>query len=316
MTSCCFLSLQPYPRLHALVSTLLNAWPAHEAHLAKSFADRSAAELEVAESVADLVFRLSRRTPEGMERFCDDYRYFCEELILPEELFFRRHDRYRLSRFEDAERECYSDPLKMTRYMNGVLLSNVFWNNHASALVSYVREYLPQLHADANLLEIGPGHGLFLYFAAQSGHSRRITGWDVSEASLENTRAALSLIGASRKVQLENRSLFGAQGCAESFDGIVMSEILEHVENPGAALRVARSLLRPSGLLWVNMPANSPAPDHIYLMRRPEDALSLVEGAGFAIVSHHFFPMTGYTLEQAGKWNCAISCVVTARNPD
>lgn len=37
------------------------------------------------------------------------------------------------------------------------------------------------------------------------------------------------------------------------FDSLVMSEILEHLEEPVAALRAARRVLRSGGLLFVNV---------------------------------------------------------------
>ena len=74
------------------------------------------------------------------------------------------------------------------------------------------------------------------------------------------------------------------------FDSLVMSEILEHLEEPVAALRAARRVLRSGGLLFVNVPANSPAPDHLFLVESPEHAASLVQQAGFEIIEVQAFP--------------------------
>ncbi len=94
-----------------------------------------------------------------------------------------------------------------------------------------------------------------------------------------------------------------------------MSEILEHLEDPSAALKAAMKWLKPGGTIWVNVPANSPAPDHIFLVESPEHACEIVRAAGLAVVASKGFPMTGATLERARKHKLAISCVVVGRKP-
>lgn len=272
----------------------------------------------ISERVAGCVLRLAERLPGGLERLSDDYRFLCEKIVLPEEFYFRRHDRYRLSSFDDALRECYANAPFMERYMNGLMVSYAIWSNHAHAIASYVLTYLPSLRGGADLLEIGPGHGLLLYFAAELRSTRSLAGWDVSPTSIAQTREALAQLGVSRPVTLTLQNLFdaGAGEKGAGFDSITMSEILEHLEAPVAALKAAARWLRPGGTIWVNVPANSPAPDHIFLVNSPEHAEELVQGAGLQVVASHAFPMTGTTLEKARKGKLAVSCVVVGRRAD
>ena len=271
----------------------------------------------VSDEVARLVLALGAAQAAGLDGLIDDYRFLCETIVLPEELHFRRHGGYRLSRFVDAERECYANAPFMNRYMNGLLLSNILWANHAYAFAAYVNGYLPSTQAGGAHLEIGPGHGLFLYFAASGEHFARVEGWDVSPTSIANSRAALAALGVRQAVTLKQANLFEAVATAEDarFDSIVMSEILEHLEDPVAALRAAMAHLRPGGRLWVNVPANSPAPDHIFLVRDLDHAVALVEEAGLEVVDAQAFPMSGATLEKAIKRRLAVSCVVSTRKP-
>lgn len=203
----------------------------------------------------------------------------------------------------------------MTRYMNGLLLSNIFWDNHARAFAHYSNRFLPMVRPGSDFLEIGPGHGMFLVFAARREEFRSVSGWDVSSASLAATRSALQTIGVERTVTLRSQNLFDDDpaGDAPAFDGIVLSEILEHLEDPLGALRAVTRRLRSGGLVWVNVPANSPAPDHIYLLRAPEEACDLVEQAGLEVIDHAFFPMTGASLERARRQALSVSCVVIGR---
>lgn len=301
--------------LETLISRLVEIWPNHRRYVDRSFADRSAELMMISEQIASCVLRLGEHTTGGLDALCDDYRFFCEKIILPEELHFRRYNRYRLSTFAEAQSECYTNAQFMTRNMNGLLVSNVVWLNHAQAAASYILEYLPSLNMGTDHLEIGPGHGLFLYFAAMNPAVATVSGWDVSPTSITQTQTALRALEVTRPVTLSLQDMLEADPGSDSrrFDSIVMSEIIEHLEDPVAALRAAATWLRPGGTVWVNVPANSPAPDHIFLVESPEHACDIVRSAGLDVMASREFPMTGATLEKARDRKLSISCVVVGR---
>ena len=307
-----------YPHLAEITSDILRRWPEHETYIEKSLVNREVDVLRVSDELSNVVLRLAKDIPGGIDTLCDDYRFLCEEIVLPEELHFVRNGRYRLSSFEDANRECYANAPFMNRYMNGLLVSDIIWDNHAHAIGSFINDYLPRLKPGTDHLEIGPGHGIFLYFAAKSPNVASVTAWDVSETSIANTRHALSTLGVDRPVELVLQNLFEVGEADEGgrFDSIVMSEILEHLEDPVAALQAASKWLRPGGYLWINVPANSPAPDHIFLVNNVEHAAQLARDAGLEVVDSKAFPMSGTTLEKAIKRKQAVSCVVTTRKPE
>lgn len=306
---------QTPPRLAALIGAIETCWPEHRAYLANSLDGRSPDVVEVSDRLAGIIQVLTGTIPGGMATLCADYRFLCEDIVLPEELHFRRNGSYRLTSFEDANRECYANPEFMNRYMNGLLISNVVWANHAAAFAYYVNTYLPAVREGADHLEIGPGHGLFLYFAAQSDRIASVSGWDVSPTSIRNTRHALEALGVERPVELTLQNLFDTGPSEARFDSIVMSEILEHLENPVEALKAASAWLRPGGLLWINVPANSPAPDHIFLFEGVEHAADIAREAGLEVVDTAAYPMSGTTLEKAVKRKLAVTCVLTTRKP-
>ena len=301
--------------LDALLRRVVERWPDHASYVAKSFEGRDPAVMAVSDELSRIVLTLGEHIEGGLDRLVDDYRFLCEQIVLPEELHFRRHGRYRLSNFVDAERECYANAPFMDRYMNGLLVSDVMWSNHAHAFAAYVNDYLPRLPQGGAHLEIGPGHGVFLYFAARDPRLARVVGWDISPTSIANTRAALTALGVERPVDLKLANLFeaAADGANGEFDSIVMSEILEHLEDPVAAMRAASRHLKAGGYLWINVPANSPAPDHIFLVDSVDHAAALVAEAGFEIVDTAAFPMSGVTLEKALKRKLSVSCVVLGR---
>ena len=271
--------------------------------------------LRVSETLAQMVLRLAQSEPGGLNAWCDDYRFLCEEITLPEEVHFRRTGRYRLSSFAEAFAECYSNEPFMARYMNGLLMSNVFWVNHARSFTYFATKYLPSLAENSQHLEIGPGHGLYLHFAASHPSVRSITGWDVSPASIGKTRRALECLGARLTPKLVVQNLFDAdtQQQDEHFDSVAMSEILEHLEDPLAALRSVSRAMKPGGKIFVNVPANVPAPDHLFLFEGVEHAAEIVSAAGLEVVDTQSYPMTGATLERARKHRLSVSCIVVGR---
>lgn len=307
----------PGPSTRTIIDRIGQIWPEHAGYLRKSFNGRDAPVLDVSEQLSSAILSLASGDGARLDALIADYRFLCEEIILPEEFHFRRNGSYRLGSFAEANRECYSNGPFMDRYMNGLLLSVVLWSNHAHAFSHFVKGYLPQLHDGARHLEIGPGHGLLLYFAAATRRLGHIAAWDVSPTSIAKTRHALDLLGIEQPVDLIVQDVFEAPepGPHERFDSIVMSEVLEHLETPVEALRSAARWLEPGGQLWINVPANSPAPDHIFLFESLDHAEQLVWDAGLEVVEARAFPMSGATLERAVKHKLSISCSVLARKP-
>jgi 2-polyprenyl-3-methyl-5-hydroxy-6-metoxy-1,4-benzoquinol methylase len=183
----------------------------------------------------------------------------------------------------------------------------------------YVEEFLPSLPKGANLLEIGPGHGLLLHLANSVPNIGPTTAWDVSDASLELAAHTLKTFGSKKVVKFQKRNIFEPEIMAPEnaglFDGVVLSEVLEHLEEPLRAIQVLFHICKPGGKVWINVPANSPAPDHLYLVNELADAVAVVKEAGFEIAAEVAYPMSGVTLERAKKQKLTVSCIVVGRKP-
>jgi 2-polyprenyl-3-methyl-5-hydroxy-6-metoxy-1,4-benzoquinol methylase len=295
-----------YPHLARTVELQLAAFPGHADYLKKRFAGADAAHLRLADDLARLVLLVAG---DDIATICADYRWLTD-MVLEEELFFRRNDRYRLSKFQDALDQVYNDRVFMTKYMNGLLATQLWWRNHTEILGFFRDRFVAGNAQDFSHLEVGPGHGLFLYMAASSPRCGSAEGWDISDASLAGTRKALDAMEVKREVALKKVDLFAAP--KGSFQSIAFSEVLEHLEQPLDALHILHGLLAKGGRIFVNAPVNSPAPDHLYLFRTPEEVSGLVEKAGFRIVDTLYAPPTGATLERARKMKLSISVGVIA----
>jgi 2-polyprenyl-3-methyl-5-hydroxy-6-metoxy-1,4-benzoquinol methylase len=300
-----------FPNTARIVGALADARPDHARFLRQSFTARDAGLMAATERNATAILRI---IGEGrLPAYCDDYHFMCDQ-FMEEEIFFRRNDRYRLDRFEDALAQVYANAPYMTRYQHFIILTHVAWENHARALWHFEQRYLPGLRPGSEHVEIGPGHGLLMHLASISPGVSSVTGWDVSQASIDQAGASLAALGDTNRATLAVRDLF-AEDDGQRFDSATLSEILEHLEDPVAALKATARRLRPGGRLWINVPVNSPAPDHIYLYRTPEEVVVAVEDAGLKPLDTAFYPMTGQSLERAKKLKLTVTAVVTAERP-
>jgi 2-polyprenyl-3-methyl-5-hydroxy-6-metoxy-1,4-benzoquinol methylase len=305
------LSAEEFPHLAAIAAAALRAWPEHEKFIRTSLGSGDRGFMSRLENVATDVVAL---TGDDLDIFADDYRWMCE-VFREEQFYFRRHKKYRRSTIEEAIRDVYGNAPYMAQYVNGILLTQVLWQNHAQALDIYRNRYLPGNREGYEHLEVGPGHGLFLVCAARDSRCADLTAWDISPSSLESTLRALRRMKVVRPVAMKEAEICSIDPQADAFDSITCSEVLEHTEHPHKALDNIFRALRSGGQLFLNIPINSPAPDHIYLWRKPCEVQSMVEKQGFVIEEFITLPPTGQTLADALKYDFDISCVIIASKP-
>jgi 2-polyprenyl-3-methyl-5-hydroxy-6-metoxy-1,4-benzoquinol methylase len=301
--------LAQMPETRAVIDSVLEVWPEHASYLTKSLQARTPAMLDATEAAA----RAVRKLTAGVEaQVAADYRWTCDRLR-EEELFFHREGRYRLSTFEAAMAEVYSNHEYMGRYVNGLLLTQVLWYNHVATFEMFLNRVVGAQTKPFDYLEVGPGHGLMVYFAADMALSRSLEAWDVSAVSLRETRQALDRMGATKPVALTEVDILKAEASDRRYDLIVISEVLEHLERPDVALRFLRSALRDDGRIFINVPLNSPSPDHIYLLSSPDEVRALVEGAGLRVESMELYATQAKRIEFALANRITVSAGLVAR---
>jgi 2-polyprenyl-3-methyl-5-hydroxy-6-metoxy-1,4-benzoquinol methylase len=311
--------LQTRPQTFKVVDSVLTAWPEHAKYVDKSLTGRSPDLMDTTETIAALLVRVAAEMEPPLDVFADDYRFYCEKIVLAEELFFRREGRYRLSTFEEAAREVYDNVPFMQRYMNGLFVSNVTWLHLVNAMNDLAKIYLPTVPPGGAHLEIGPGHGTLLHLAIEFGFFSSLTAWDVSATSVAHTRRVLELLGQADRVDLREMDIFAPEALADNrgrFDTIVFSEVLEHLERPAEALAIIRELLTPTGRVWINVPANAPATDHIFLLRSLEEATKFVADSGLRVERSTGYPLAGATLEKATRNELPVACIIVAAKGD
>ena len=129
-----------------------------------------------------------------------------------------------------------------------------------------------------SVLDVGCGNGEFLLSVGQSNHGFRVVGIDISEEVVRRNAEVIPW-GTFHAMDIGERRL------DESFDLVICSEVLEHVQDPNAALSNLRAMC--SGRLIVTVPAGP-----IYSIDRamghvrhftPGDIRSALDLAGFDV---------------------------------
>lgn len=290
---------------------LIIQWPEHVTYLAKLEKALSVNSLKAVEEIAKKIRKIAG---ENLNEYIASYRVICE-IMNKERLYFLRSKKYRNSSLSEVNKEVYSNQEYMRTYMRGLLVSQLFWSNHINSYIFY-KKFISSLPRNYSYLEIGPGHGLYLAIAAEDINCANIEAIDISKESLIQTQASLSVFGVERAVKLTQHDV-----CDPSFniaphtfyDVIVISEVLEHLENPKIVLENIKKCLSTDGKILINVPLNSPAPDHIFYLGSLEDVRSLVESAGLEILKIEAFPLTGYSLEEAMAQSLTVSCSLIAQ---
>jgi len=110
----------------------------------------------------------------------------------------------------------------------------------AAHLLDLIGEHVPA----GRLLDVGCGHGLLLDEARKRGYE--VVGLELSRAAARHAREALGLEVIEQPVE--------AFVDLDGFDVVVLADVLEHLDDPVAAVDRCAGLLRPGGALCVVTP--------------------------------------------------------------
>ena len=300
--------LQGRPALARLTGLVTSTWPAHADFLTKSFAMRTPSLMDTSEAMSEVVLRLAG---DRAEKVAEDYHWLCEQ-IREEELNFARTDAYRFETFAQTNEHVYSDDAFMERYMHGLLYSHILWYMHASSLHFFRERLAARVKPGGKVMEVGSGHGLLIYLALTELGMEEAVAWDISQVSLDQTREALELLGTADRARYELQDMHQVEAGSEKFELIILSHLLEHLEKPVDALLKIRNAVAKGGYLFVNVPLNAPMPDHLQLLRDPDDAVKMITDGGFRVLEIASHTTQGATLPRALKRKIAVTCSIIA----
>ncbi len=112
------------------------------------------------------------------------------------------------------------------------------------------RDYVSELplNPNANILEIGCGEGGTGLLALSEGRCKSYCGVEICKEVAERAQPRISQIVIGNVEELE------LPWQPESFDALILSEVLEHLVDPWRVLRKLHPLLKPGALVFASSP--------------------------------------------------------------
>lgn len=204
------------------------------------------------------------------------------KVIFREQMFFKRHGRYRHSKYEEVSSAVYLNDDYMKSYMYGLAITTFLWPQHI-AIKRWFEDRIPKQRR-GHYLEVGPGHGYYFMKAQQLTEFKTFTGIDISPASVEITKRIIKsgYFGNFRHYDVLLGDFLVRQFDV-SFEAVVMAEVLEHVEQPEAFVGRIKRLSTATAFIYVTTVVNAAAVDHITLFRTMGDVERCVERGGLRI---------------------------------
>ena len=114
--------------------------------------------------------------------------------------------------------------------------------------------------AGDDVLEVGCGSGWYTRALVRLG--TRVTATDLSPAYLEQARR----LAPQARFQVEDAQRLSFAD--ESFDRVLLTEVIEHVPEPARAVREAARALRPDGVLALTTPSRRSPMNLAYALKR------------------------------------------------
>ena len=224
------------------------------------------------------------------------------EAMLEERLAFIRKGTYSNTSFEEVEKNVYATPEVMSYHMHGLVLAQFLWFDQYERIKFFVDHITKYFNSGKNYLEIGGGHGLYIYKALQLLPTNTIFDLvDISESSLKIAKGILD----TDKVNYYLKNIFDFSN-DDVYDFITIGEVLEHVENPKELLMKIGSHLSEDGVCYVTTPVNAPMIDHIYLFNDVQEIRDLLYDAGFEILEEKIVISEKITAKKAIKFKVPI----------
>jgi len=103
----------------------------------------------------------------------------------------------------------------------------------------------PYLHKDMTLLEIGPSSGAFL--DAVSPYVKKVSGLELNSNDAD-------FIRSKRAITIYEKPLADLEIKNESFDAVVLFEVLEHIPSPDKFMLEIKRILKPNGVVVIEVP--------------------------------------------------------------
>lgn len=184
----------------------------------------------------------------------------------------------------DVSKAVYANDDYMTScYLPGLLLSNYLWPHHYRQIRFFETTFVPEMvrRGAERFYDVGVGTGLYSRLALVGTPGTRGVGIDISPSSKAFAERHALAFGVGGRYEVGLRDI--ATNPVEPLDWLICVEVLEHLDDPVAFLRLLRGMLSPGGLAFIGTALNAANADHIYLYRTMDDVRIQLAQAGFTV---------------------------------
>lgn len=199
----------------------------------------------------------------------DDMRHEMKHFLVTGEYSYRLYD--------ETNEKVYSNPKVMSYYINALLFSQLIWNHHFKML-QWFRSHITK--KDLRVLDIGSGHGLLS--EAVTRQSSNFTCIDVVDISKSSLSVVKKILDVDDRIHYHQQNIFDFD-MVGGYDLVILGEILEHLDKPEELLTYIQNFLSKEGRVFISVPTNAPAIDHIYLFRSTDQVLNMIRRCGYVI---------------------------------
>ena len=246
----------------------------------------------------------------------DAYLKMCKDMI-KSQIYFMKTDKYPMDSQEQAFEAIYNSKKEMQSYMVGLALSQYLWRTHHE-MFNHLKDALQINKKNIySYLEIGPGHGLFFKEAIKTiGNDCKYTAIDISDISLDLTKSIISFFKLNNNnIVYINKDMVKIKN-TDSFDFIVMGEVLEHVEDPEILLKKLNTLLHKNGQAFISTCVDCPTIDHVFHFKSISEIQDMVIKSKFDIVSEKILPVENLPMDEIRKKKITInySAIIKRKN--
>jgi ubiquinone biosynthesis O-methyltransferase len=201
------------------------------------------------------------------------------------------------------------------------------FNAYHQAHYDWIRKFAGDLRG-MRVLDIGCGDGVLTYELARGGAD--VVGIDTEEHGLAFAEENLKRENANGnlKYAFKNASAYDMPFESESFDCVVCTEVIEHVQDPERLVREAHRVLKKGGQVILTTPyrlTEHPLDPHHVREYFPEELKKLVATSferATITLTHHLFWLGLYTYSFPslgrrpwGKWLINASAIYLKINP-
>lgn len=206
-------------------------------------------------------------------------------------LTFQKTGRY--GSLTNAETDIGSEDEYQQRYLCTLALSTPLNRGRYELFKHYRRLMQNYLAPGAAVLEIGCGNCLDSIVASCKG---RVDAYELNPFSLYWQE----ILGLREKINLH------IEPCSfdleESYDFVIMIELLEHLRNPSAYLDGAYRVLKNAGFAYFTFAIRMPQADHLFQFNSVDECRDLLQTSGFRLVEEFCTISTYRPFDESERW--------------